>query len=318
MYLVIILGTQSQNNKLADSGMKKDDHQCNNNEIVEEMQTEHYNEVVELQSTASILLEGQDPEEMIVDSTKVATELKRFFCDFTSLVRRIISHLEEMIKTSKCKLTDIARHIGLFLSEEIELDKLTEVTTIDKLFDKIKHHYCFLNCTLIESIVNKFLCGDVLQTELKQYLEELDSFEKSAELQDIKTAIEEALLPKQEATETTCKVIIKSTKRWEKMTIKNFKKLFFYLFGEVVYAHIMILPGSIFLEFLVPRSQIQSLVLIAAEKVELMYQVGIFEMIVDGKLIFKKEEDTTITFEQSLLQAAQTGHITMMPHYYWS
>ncbi|XP_041379641.1 ankyrin repeat and protein kinase domain-containing protein 1-like [Gigantopelta aegis] len=161
---------------------------------------------------------------------------------------------------------------------------------------------------LDKSIVNEFLCGDVLQTEVKQYLEELDSFEKSAELQDIKTAFEEALLPKQEATETTCKVIIKSTKRLKKMTIKNFKKLFFFLFGEVVYAHITILPGSIFLEFLVPRSQIQSLVLIAAEKVELMYQVGIFEMIVDGKLIFKKEEDTTITFEQSLLQAAQTGH----------
>ena len=142
----------------------------------------------------------------------VATELKRLLHNFTSLVRRIISHLEEMIKTSKCKLTDIARHIGLLLSEEIELDKLTELTTIDKLFNEIKAQYCFLNCALIESIVNEFLCGDVLQTELQHYLQELDVFEESTELQDIKEAIKKALPPRYEATDTTREVIIKLTK----------------------------------------------------------------------------------------------------------
>ena len=196
----------------------------------------------------------------------VATELKRLLHNFTSLVRRIISQLEQMIKTSKCKLTDIARHLGLLLSEEIELDKLTELTSIDKLFNEIKVHYCFLNCALIESIVNEFLCGDVLQTELRHYLQELDVFEESAELEVIKKAIRETFPPRYEATDTTCEVIIKLTKRWENMTIKSLKRLLLYLFGEVLYSHIQILPGSICVRFLLPHSQCHSLILIATEK----------------------------------------------------
>ena len=249
----------------------------------------------------------------ISSKDQVAIELKRLVNKFTSLVCKVVSHLEEMIKTNKCQLIDIARHIKLlpWLSEEKELDKLIKVTTIDELFVEIEPYYCFLsNCELIESIVNTFLSESDIQNELAKYLEELETFDKSAELQHIQTAIEEAFIPNHEMTETTCKVEIKLQRRCGKMTLDIFRKLMKYLFPMMnnVFSHIYIKQGCICVSFLVPHSQSQSLILVATEKAEFIYQVGIFKIIINDQPILMEEEDATFSFEQSLLQAAQAGH----------
>ena len=288
------LGTDSKDVKLFDSALKKDDNQ----------------------SSATVADEHIKMNKKIIEISskdQVATELKRLVDKFTSLVCKIVSHLEEMIKSNKCKLIDIARHIKLlpWLSEEKELDKLIEVTTIDELFVEIEPYYCFLsNCELIESIVNTFLPESDLQTEFAKYLEELEVFDKSSELQHIQSAIEEALIPNHEITETTCKVEIKLQRRCGRMTLDIFRKLINYLFPMMdnVFSHIYIKQGCICVSFLIPRSQSQLLLQMASEKREFMYQVGIFKIIINEQPILIKEEDITLNFEQSLLQAAQAGN----------
>ena len=288
------LGTNSEDIKLVDSVRKEDDKQPSS--TVSDDRAKVDKKIIEISS-----------------KDQVAIELKKLVDKFTSLVCKIVSHLEEMIKTNKCQLIDIARHIKLlpWLSEEKELNKLIKVTTIDELFVEIEPYYCFLsNCELIESIVNTFLSESDLQTELAKYLEELEAFDKSAELQHIQTAIEEALIPNHEMTKTTCKVEIKLQRRCGKMTLDIFCKLINYLFPMMnnVFSHIYIKQGCICVSFLVPHSQSQSLILVATEKTEFIYQVGIFKIIINDQPILMEEEDTTFTFEQSLLQAAQAGH----------
>ena len=141
-------------------------------------------------------------------------------------------------------------------------------------------------------------------------MEELEAFDKSAELQHILTAIEEGLMPNHEVTKTTCKVEIKLQRRCGKMTLDIFRKLINYLFPMMnnVYSHIYIKQGCICVSFLVPHSQSQSLILMATEKAEFIYQVGIFKIIINDQPILLEEEDATFSFEQSLLQAAQAGH----------
>ena len=152
--------------------------------------------------------------------------------------------------------------------------------------------------------------GDVLQTELEEYSNELEIFSGSSQLQYIKTAIEEALLLKEEVTEISCEVIIKLHGRCGQMTLKNFYKLINYLFPTKRHflTHIHVEPGLICVQFLAPLSQSQSLMLMAAEKTEFMYQVGIYEMIINDHPILMEEEDQLVTIEQSLLQATQAGH----------
>ena len=288
------LGRDSEDVKLVDSVRKEDDNQPS--PTVSDDRAKVDKKIIEISS-----------------KDQVAMELKRLVNKFTSLVCKIVSHLEEMIKTNKCQLIDIARHIKLlpWLSEEKELDKLIKVTTIDELFVEIEPYYCFLsNCELIESIVNTFLSESDLQNELAKYLEELEAFDKSAELQHIQTAIEEALIPNHEMTKTTCKVEIKLQRRCGRMTLDIFRKLINYLFPMMnnVYSHIYIKQGCIYVSFLVPHSQSQSLILTATEKTEIIYQVGIFKIIINDQPILMEEEDGTFSFEQSLLQAAQAGH----------
>jgi hypothetical protein len=89
-----------------------------------------------------------------------------------------------------------------------------QVITINELFDKIKPHYSFLDCKLIEEIVDEFLSANVeIQAKLSQYMKKLEEFKKSSHLRHLKTAIEEALIPKQDITDTTCRVVIKLYKK---------------------------------------------------------------------------------------------------------
>ena len=142
------------------------------------------------------------------------------------------------------------------------------------------------------------------------YLEELEVFDKSAELQHIQSAIEEALIPNHEITETTCKVEIKLQRRCGKITLDIFRKFINYLFPMMdnVFSHIYIKQGCICVSFLVPCSQLQLLIQLATEKTEFMHQVGIFRMIINEQPILMEEEDITFTFEQSLLKAGQAGN----------
>ena len=257
---------------------------------------------IAVQQTASI------SKKVIEMSSKdqVAINLQNLHSKFTSIIAKVRSHLADAIEDETHKLVDIA----LFVEEYTEGKGLTKLENIHELFNTIQPHYCFLNCELIEELVKQFLSGDVLQTELKEYLTELEIFSESSQLQYIKTAIEEALLPKQEVTEISCEVIIKLHGRCGQMTLKNFYKLINYLFPTKKHflTHIHIEPGSICVRLLAPQSQSQSLILMATEKRDFMYQVGIFEMFINDQPILMEEEGTAFSFEQSLLQAAQAGH----------
>ena len=306
------IGTHDQDGKLATEILKKEDKQANIDAVTEKQQIKEDNI---LSQYTTLIHSGGQSQKKITEFTfsskgQVAKELKRLQERFALLVSRIISRLEETT-TNEYELKELARRVGVLLLEEKDLDKLTKVTTIDMLFDEIKPHFSFLNCELIESIVDSFLTGSDLENELTNYLEELEAFQEVAQLQHFKAAIDEALidLPKQETTETTCEVIIKLQGRCGQMTLQNFNKLINYLFPTKKHylSHIHIEPGSICVRLLAPCSRCHSLILMAAEKTTFMHHVGIFEMIINNHHILMEEEDATFTFEQTLLQAAQAG-----------
>ena len=223
---------------------------------------------------------------------------------FASLVLNVRENIVGLVEAGTVKLVNIAR----FIEENNEIKGLTKLTNVDELFNEIQ--YCFLNCEVIVEIVDQFLSGSPVQSELNDYAKELKKFETSAELQHIKMAIEEALLPKKEATESSCEVIIKLNGKWGQKTMNDFNKLIEYLFSgkRKLINHIRIEEGSICARFLVPRSHSNTLVAMAMEKVDLMELLGIFEMYIDNQPIIIQNENEDFSFDTSLLQAAKTGN----------
>ena len=81
---------------------------------------------------------------------KVAVDLQQLHKKFTSIITNVRTCLAEAINTGRCQLEVIA----LFVEEYVEETKLaSNVTTIQELFHKARSHYCFLNCELIENLV---------------------------------------------------------------------------------------------------------------------------------------------------------------------
>ena len=84
----------------------------------------------------------------------------------TTLAIDIHSKLNELVKSGKLSLHDIVAYI-----EETQVSgmkRLTEVNTIDDLFDAIRPHNVYLDCELLEMIVEEYLDDDDI-TKVKAY-----------------------------------------------------------------------------------------------------------------------------------------------------
>ena len=246
----------------------------------------------------------------INSSDKIVANIQILNKKFGSLVSNIKERFSVLIKNGSCKLVTIAQRIEEYTEEK----GFTKVTTIDELFNKIKSHYHFLNCHLIEHLVQYFLWEDVLKSKVKEYSDDLRVFEESAKLIDIQNASEKIHLSKQDVTEPTCKLIIKLNVIWKQMTLNSLRILINYIFAEKGkhLNHIHIEHESLCITFLAPSSQYHCLKDMAVSKRDLLYQLGIFEMCINNHPIIVKNANDNFTFEPSLLQAAKDGLIENM------
>ena len=243
----------------------------------------------------------------INSSDKIVADIQVLDQKFDSLVSNIKKRFSVLIKNGSCKLVTIAQHIEEYTEEK----GLTKVTTIDELFNKIKSHYHFLSCHLIEHLVQCFLSGEVLQSRVKEYLDEVKVFEESARLIDIQNASDKIHLSKQDVSEPTCEIIIKLNVIWKQMTLKSLHILINHVFAEKGkhLNHIHIEHESLCITFRAPSSQYHTLKDMAVTKNDLLYQVGIFEMYIGNHPIIVEDSNDKFTFESSLLQAAKDGLI---------
>ena len=169
----------------------------------------------------------------------IKNKIERLFNKFADLVADVQKELRTSINKEPLLLLDITT----FAKEYIEEINLAMPDNIHDFFGKLQVHYDFLNCELIDAIINKFLKGHQLQADMERYLEELDSFLDSPTLLDIKEAIEEGLIATHNGTETTCKVVIRLTGRWGKISFKLFRDVIHFIISKELIAHIDIITG---------------------------------------------------------------------------
>ena len=203
--------------------------------------------------------------------------------------------------------------ITTFAREYIDETGLQMQDSIFNLFRELKPHYDFLNCELIDAIINEFLKRHQLQSDIKCYLEELDSFLDSPTLLDLKEAIEEGLIATHNGTETTCKVVIRLTGRWGKISFKVFQDVIHFIISKELIAHIDIRTGSLLVTFLAPVSHSLNIAGKALTKIEFMHRIGIIEMYIsdcgnDDHCIVEPQDEENINYDHSFLEAAEGGY----------
>ena len=258
-------------------------------------------------SAEQFQVEERNVEVKIDTADEMATQLVGLHKRFAQLETNIKGTLESVINKGQKTIKDIARHLQRHL-EETRL-KLTDAKDIDDLFDKLESYYSFLNCELLEEIINQFAPGE-LQTEIEKYVTDVEAFEELTTLQELKDAIEQALLPTQSVTPSTCEVILKVSKRWKREKKKCLNKLLEHIFSDKSHLlkHIRITVGSMCIRFLVPKSQVEMLIALAVEHMEFMYLLGVFEMRINDIPVLMEDENENFTFDSALLESSQSGN----------
>ena len=244
----------------------------------------------------------------VIDTTadEIATQLVRLHNRFAQLETDIKCILESAINEGQKTILYIARYLERHLEDEQLI--LTDSKDIDDLFHKLRPYYSFLDCELLEKIVEQFVQGDA-ETKLKQYVTDVEAFEELTTLQELKDAIEQALLPTQSVTPSTCEVILKVSKHWKKEKMRCLNKLLEHIFFNKSHLlkHIQITVGSLCIRFLVPKSQVEILITLVAKHTEFMYLLGVFQIMVNNIPVLMEDENENFTFDSVLLESSQSG-----------
>ena len=246
-------------------------------------------------------------EERKLEADEIAIQLVGLHKRFAQMEANIKCALESIINDGQKAILYIARYLERHLEDEQLI--LTDSKDIDDLFHKLHSYYSFLDCELLEEIVEQFVQGDA-QTKFKEYVTDVEAFEELTTLQELKDAIEQALLPTQSVTPSTCEVILKVNNRWKKEKMKCLNKLLEHVFFEKhhLLKHIRITVGSMCIRFLVPKSQVEMLIALAAKHKEFMYLLGVFEMMINDIPVLMEDENMSFAFDSALLESSQSGN----------
>ena len=240
----------------------------------------------------------------------VSKELCKLYSKFATLVGKLRDRLDELITNRQLELRSVARRIEEFLN----IQKLTQLRTIDDVFHEIKNYYYYFNCRVIEYIICEFLDRhDELHKLIKRYIKRKRKFEKSSKLKELKEAITGSLFQNQfTPSVTTCKVVITLHHKWNDTTLECFNKFLEHYFGYDkmnLLNHISIEPGSICISFVAPLVHSQSL--ISAVKTEIkiksMQRLGVFELVINEYSVVTQERDC-VNLENSLIEAVTEGN----------
>ena len=236
----------------------------------------------------------------------MATNIGDLHSRFASLDSKLRDEFEELVEKGHVKLKAIARSAATYLSIPVSSLKYTDV---DELFDSLKPFYDFFNCGVLKHLTDTYLSSTAQTDELTQYIDNVDDFSESSQLKNIRSAIEAHLPASPSTSDQTKPVVIKLSKRWDEMTIKNFKEVLKYYFKDEVadlFSHISIKKGSVIITLQIPTTQAQYLIDTINIKTESMKRLGIMEVAVDNNTIPIRREDDN-NFDVLLHQSVKAG-----------
>ena len=118
----------------------------------------------------------------------VVEEIQKLHRSFTSLARDIHCKLDELVKSGKSSL----RHITTYVQEAQVggMQGLTEVNTIDDLFSAIRPHNDYLDCELLEMIVEEYLDDDDI-TKVKTHIDKVKLFKRTTPIKALKNKLQQ-------------------------------------------------------------------------------------------------------------------------------
>ena len=250
---------------------------------------------IQLSSHHGVYLQS---EEVIVE------ELKKLHRSFASLARDIHFKLEELVKSGKSSV----RHITTYVQEAQVggMKGLAEVNTIDDLFSAIRPHNDYLDCELLEMIVEEYLDDDDI-TKVKAHIDKVKLFKRTTPIKDLKDKLQQyTSIPN--ISDKHLIVTIKLQADWGRVTLESIEKLIQNL---LQYQHkvriLKVESGSISVMLLLPKEKLQHFIVSSSQKLQFMRLTGIFRLQIGDVTVFEEIENKNFSFESAFLESSQSG-----------
>ena len=194
----------------------------------------------------------------------------------------------------------------------------SKVTKVEELFDQLEPLH-FLDYTLLEKIV-KFLLpeqDELMVGELSDYIEQLEEFKCSTTVKQFMESIETAQQPLTTSeTPRTCTVTLKLVGGWLEKTITDLDKLLKVLFQDKnsVLTHLKIVRRSVIITYLAPRSEADSLIMIAQSRnISFMRKIGVCVLQIGYTVATSTQSETSgFFFESALIRSVKDNDIDVL------
>ena len=243
-------------------------------------------------------------EEVYLTSEEIVVqELKQLHRSFTTLAKDVRCKLGELVK-SRTSVYDIAA----FIQEAriCGMKGLTAAKTIDELFDAILPHNDYLDCELLEMIVEEYLDDDDI-TKVKTHIDNVKLFKRTTPIKTLKDKLHQyTSIPN--ISDMHVIVTIKLQADWGRVALAAIEKLVRNL---LQYQHevriLKVESGSISVMILLHKEKLHHFIVSSSQKLQFMRLTGIFRLQIGAITIFEESENKNFTFESAFLESSQSG-----------
>ena len=232
-----------------------------------------------------------------IDKT-ISNEFNKISTSFTSLVLTIKRALQRK-SVSVDDLQDV-------LEDQCKLEPLsTEVATFQKVFTRVRQHYCFLNYHILTYLVDMFLSDEKpLQQLLVDYTNKLETFKESTMIKDLMKLIKE----KRELCGNHKIIELKTRDYWGAVVLNKFERLAKLIFQNIYdcAAQIRIEDGCICVSWVIPDIDTSVLVTVSPD---LLKVVGVISLKIDDMVLYEGPNEGCHILESAFLQAVELGNV---------
>ena len=233
----------------------------------------------------------------------IIQELSELHSTFSTLSFRFKKAIKILVQSGEVTLADLV----LRTQGECYLDELMHVKTIDCFIQIISPHYHFLNCHLLEVLVNEFFNPSELLDKLHTHIDKLVVFKNDTKIK----YLHQTLTPFTTKSPQEVPVTIRVQNTWEEHKLKlveTLLKTLFRLKDKDIPKLFRVIPGSLTIVLLFPQHISLSLIVHSKHKIQFMRLTGIISLQIGDTYILQDEENDDYTFEQALIEATEAGN----------
>ena len=234
----------------------------------------------------------------------VFRELSDLHNTFTKLARDFHNGINKLVEPPN---VHVLQEIITFIKDLrlYEIEGLNEVETINAFSDIIRDHYNFLNCGLLDLLVEEYL-NDLLP-RTKAYIERVKKFKRSTPIQSLKYKLQ-PFVNELNISRKYMIVIVKLQQIWEEIDMLYLEKLVPSPFPGYNPKWFAVRPDPLCCVFLIPKSKAKSYISSSSEKLQLMRLTGIFGLQIGITHVIRDDESESFTFDSALLEASQCSN----------